>query len=311
MFRLFLLCLFCLASDADEALVVRQKVLMGTFVTLSVDRKHKELIEPSFTLLQNIEKSLSSFDKNSPISKLNQNKSAKLDAFSYEALQLSRDFYRETDGYFNIAIGKITKDIYRFGEDERVAGKEELQEASVDINGLRFSRYGATLKRGVKIDLGGMGKGYGVDKTVAFLQAHSVQKAIVALSGDIRCIGRCKIAINNPLNAQTPLALFSIEDSGVTTSGNYNRYIQTKEYNHLINPKTKHSEVNFISVTLISKQLSSARLDAYATAVSVMPPKKACHFLDSKKLGYIILQADKKLLLSSNIADYAQELKLK
>ncbi len=310
MFRLFLVLLSYLVLEADEGVITRQKVLMGTFVTLCVESAHKELIEPSFEILGNIDKSLSSFDKNSPIYKLNHNKSAKLDSYSYEAFQLSLEYYKQTDGYFNIAIGKITKDLYRFGQDERIATKKELKAASTNMNEFEFSRDKAIITGDIKVDFGGMGKGYGVDKTIAFLKKHKVQKVIVALSGDIYCIGNCKIAVNNPLCEDMPLATFTLKNSGVSTSGNYNRYVKEKKYNHLINPKTKESASNFLSVTLISK-LPSATLDAYATAVSVMPKNKAYTFLDLQPLAYIILESNKSLHISQNINDYVDNLKCK
>jgi thiamine biosynthesis lipoprotein len=297
-------------SHADAALVTRQKVLMGTFVSISIDAEHKALISPAFYILKNIDASLSSFNANSPIYKLNHQKSARLNRYSYEALKLSLEYYKETDGYFDIAVGKITKDLYRFGLDERVASQEALKKASTDIHGLLFNKEEAIITDNIKIDLGGMGKGYGVDKLTAFLNSHDVVNAVIALSGDIRCIGACNIAVNNPLRAQGTLASFSMTNSGVSTSGNYNRYVKDVKHNHLINPKNKTSQKNFISVTLISK-LPSATLDAYATAVSVMSEAKAYAFLDAKKIAYIILQTDKKLVVSKNIQNYVSHLKFK
>ena len=311
MFRFFWLVALSLLVEADEGLVSRQKVVMGTFVTISVDKPHKSLIEPAFSLLKKIDDSLSSFNENSPIYKLNKSKSAQLNFYSSEALKLSLAYYTQTHGYFDIAIGKITEDLYRFGKDERVARKKELDLASTDIKGLHLYKNRAFLSDNIKIDLGGMGKGYGVDKLKDFLHKHNVVKAIIALSGDIRCIGECSIAVNNPLQQESSLATFVMKNSGVSTSGNYNRYIQDKKYNHLINPETKASEKNFISVTLISNTLSSSKLDAYATAVSVMPLQKAYKFLQKQSLAYIILQADKKIVLSPNLRDYVSDLKLK
>lgn len=305
---LLIACLF-LTCNADISLTQRSKVLMGTFVSISVDNQHKTLIKPSFDILQGIENSLSSYKTVSPIAKLNKKKKAELDEYSYEALCFSLKYYQQTDGYFDIAVGKITKDLYRFGENERIVSKKELQKSSTSILGLKFDKHSAYLDKDTKIDLGGMGKGFGVDKVSTFLAKHKVKKAIIALSGDIRCIGTCKIAVNNPLHVNTTLASFSMQNSGVSTSGNYNRYIKSKKYNHLINPKTKQSEQKFLSVTLVSN-LPSATLDAYATAASVMPLKKAYKFLNKQALGYIILQADKKLIVSSNIIQYVTDLKL-
>ncbi|ADN09081.1 FAD:protein FMN transferase [Sulfurimonas autotrophica] len=306
---LLIACLF-LTCNADIQMTQRSKVMMGTFVSVSVERGHKELIKQSFEIIKGVESSLSSYKKTSPIAKLNKNKEADLDAYSYESLKLSLQYYNETGGYFDIAVGKITKDLYHFGEKERVASSKELQKSSTSIGGLVFDKSTAYINNTIKIDLGGMGKGFGVDKVSAFLVKNSVKKAVIALSGDIRCIGTCKIAVNNPLDANQPLALFTMNNSGVSTSGNYNRYIKSPKYNHLINPKTKQSEQNFFSVTLVSN-LPSATLDAYATAVSVMPVKKAYAFLNSQPLAYIILQADKKLIVSQNIIHYISDLKLK
>jgi thiamine biosynthesis lipoprotein len=101
-----------------------------------------------------------------------------------------------------------------------------------------------------------------------------------------------------------------MKDCGVSTSGNYNRYVKSKQHNHLINPKTKSSEQNFISVTLIAT-IPSATLDAYATAISVMPLSKAYAFLEKHDIAYIILQTNNKLIVSQNIYQYVKELELK
>ncbi|MBA1432873.1 MAG: FAD:protein FMN transferase [Epsilonproteobacteria bacterium] len=309
MSRLFALLVLFMALQLQAELATRQKVAMGTFVSISVDKEHRKLVLPAFKLLKEIESSISSYDENSPIYKLNQNKSVKFDAYSYEALRLSEDYYQNTDGYFDIAVGSITKDLYRFGEDERIASEASLQKASTSLSGLLFDDKEAIITDTIKIDLGGMGKGYGVDKISHFFVKQGVKSAVIALSGDIRCIGVCKIAVNDPLEEQSVLATFTMRKSAVSTSGNYNRYVGDVSHNHLIDPKKKVSERNFISVTLISK-LPSATLDAYATAVSVMPKKKAYAFLAKQKLAYIILESHKKLIVSENIGDYVQDLKL-
>jgi len=310
MYKFLLITCMLFTCNADTQMIQRSKVLMGTFVSISVDKHHKELLQPSFDIVKRIEDSLSSYKETSPIYQLNQKKNACLDKYSYEALKHALEYYKQTNGYFNIAIGKITKDLYRFGKKERIVPQSELEKSCTSIKGLTFNKYKAFLKNDTKIDLGGMGKGFAVDKVSRFLEHNKVKKAIIALSGDIRCIGSCKINVYNPLDAEHPLAVFIMHNSGVSTSGNYNRYVKTSKYNHLINPKTKRSEQKFISITLVST-LPSVTLDAYATAASVMPMQKAYKFLNTQKLGYIILQADKKLILSENITEYADLLKTK
>ena len=94
---------------------------------------------------------------------------------------------------------------------------------------------------------------------------------------------------------------------GITTSGIYNRFVASTKNNHLINPKLKKSQTKFVSITLIG-ELNSSELDAYATASSVMPLKKAYEFLDSLEIAYIVLQSDGELKISSNISKYTTDL---
>jgi thiamine biosynthesis lipoprotein len=285
----------------------RQKVIMGTFVSLSVDEKDKAFLQPAFRIIKEIDASLSSYKKNSVIYKLNQNKQAKLDVYSYEALGLAKKYFKDTKGYFNAAIGHITKDLYRFGLDERDVSKAALEKSYTNLNDLHFDKNKANISQDMKIDLGGMGKGFAVDKVYDFLKSTKVDKAVIALSGDIRCRGECKIDVKNPLKEGSVLASFTMNESGVSTSGNYNRYINTPKTNHLINPKSKMPQQGFISVTLISK-LPSATLDAYATAVSTMPQKEALIFLQKQKLTYILLTTKEELFVSKNIDKFVENL---
>lgn len=308
MYRLFVVLCIVVTCNTYAQMLQRTKVLMGTFVSIAVDKEHKSLLQPSFDIIEAVDASLSSYKENSPISTLNRFKKADLDPYSLEAVKLSLGYYKQTDGYFDIAIGKITKDLYRFGVNERVVATKELESSSTSLEAVTLQNNRAQIKGDVKIDLGGMGKGFGVDKVNEFLKQNNVKKAIIALSGDIRCIGECSINVKNPLSEKTPLASFTLCDSGVTTSGTYNRYIKSQKYNHLINPKTKHSQQEFLSITLIST-LASATLDAYATAVSVMPKQEAYTFLNSHDLAYIVLQTDQKLVVSENISEYVSDFK--
>ena len=295
-----------LSAFAQE--LTRTKVIMGTFVSLTLPAQEKHYIKPAFDIIKAVDNSLSSFKNISPIYKLNQTKHAKLNAFTFEALRLSSKYYIQTDGYFNIAIGSITKDLYRFGADERVPEASTLKESDVSFSGLTFSEKEAKISSNIKIDLGGMGKGFAVDKVVQYLQEKDVKNAKVAASGDIRCLGLCKIEINNPFGKQA-LASFKTKqlNIGISTSGNYEHFVKNIENNHLINPKTKHSQHNFTSITLISA-LPSSDLDAYATAVSVMPKQKAFEFLKSLDAAFIVLDNKKRLYVSENIDEFVEDL---
>ena len=296
--------LLALAFTLNGGMITRTKVVMGTFATLNLQEEDKHHLKAVYTLLERVEKSLSSYDKTSPIYRLNRDRKAHINLYTYEALSLSKKYYQETGAYFNIAIGSITKDLYRFGEDEKVPESWELNASDTSFSALKFDEHSTTLGQGVKIDLGGMGKGFGVDRAVEYLHINGVTSGSVALSGDIRCLDICKIDVRNPFSEESLVSFYTTKaDVGISTSGNYNRYVEDTQNNHLINPKTKQPETNFISITLIST-LSNSDLDAYATAASVMPRTLAYKFLESMNLSYVILESDRSLHISENIAEF-------
>ncbi|MDQ1268442.1 MAG: FAD:protein transferase [Campylobacterota bacterium] len=282
---------------------------MSTFVTISLDEKNAYLISDGFDIVKNIEMSLSSYNPKARIYLLNKNLHAELDDYAYEALSLSKKYYAATDGYFDITVGSITKDLYGFGESERVATPLELQDAKVAFNALRFNEKEAFIDKGIKVDLGGMGKGFAADKVAEYFRSKGASEVVISLSGDIRCLSVCKMDVQNPFVEDEKMLSFESTNSdlGITTSGNYNRYVESTKNNHLIDPKAKKPQTSFISITLIG-ELSSSDLDAYATAASVMPAKKAYAFLDALGVGYIIMQSDEEIVISKNIAKYAKNL---
>ena len=153
-----------------------------------------------------------------------------------------------------------------------------------------------------------MGKGFAVDKVAQFFRSKGVVDAVISASGDIRCLSTCSLHVQDPFSDK-PLVVFetSKKDFGITTSGNYNRYVDSTKNNHLINPKQKRSQTKFISITLVG-DMPSSDLDAYATASSVMPTNKAYRFLESLGVGYIVLESEGELVVSDNLSEYTKNL---
>lgn len=286
--------------------------MMGTYVTVSLEQDKLELSKAVFERLKKVEMALSSYDKNAEIYILNHEHETEISVDTYEALSLSRSYYEKTNGYFDITIGSITKGLFHFGEDERIPTPKELLEAKVDFKGLHFTRDRAWTEEGVKVDLGGMGKGFGVDKAVQLLKEQGMSRGVVALSGDIFCLHACEMSIQDPFT-DSILARFTMaqENTAISTSGNYRRYVQSSDYNHLINPKTRASQNTFASITLISDCYSNSDLDAYATAASVMPKHEAFVFLNFfRGLGYLVVTNDKKMVMNEGFKTLTKGLEI-
>jgi thiamine biosynthesis lipoprotein len=289
------------AVTAGETLLTRTQMHMGTLVSISLPQKEIAHSEKAYALIHEIEMALSSYAAAAEVYRLNHGEELTASPYLQEAIDLSRRFYRESEGYFDITVGSITKKGFRFGEDERVPGEEELDASTVDIDGIIAHGSKMSLEPGVVIDLGGMGKGYAVDKAAEYLMAENVQEAIIAASGDIRCLDICRIDIQNPFK-EGVAGSFTTRHKGmaISTSGNYRRYVTSTKHNHLIDPIKKRSQQHFASITLVAA-LPNSDLDAYATAASVMPMEKAVGFLTQRGVDYIMITTAKEVVMSETI----------
>jgi len=291
--RLLLFSLFPTLILSTE-LQTRTQALMGTFVHITLSTQYNPQISQSFTLIKEIEHSLSSYASKALVYRLNIEHQVPYDNYLAEALQLSKAYYQDTHGYFDITIGSISKKLYHFGEENSsVPNKKALQQAKLNIEAIEINATTITTKQDITIDLGGMGKGYTVDKVANFLEEQNITKGIVALSGDIRCLDVCSFELQSPYSEQTFASLTSkIPQLSISTSGTYRRYINSKENHHLINPKTAKQGRAFVSVSLFT-HANNAKIDAYATAISVMPLDVALTFLkEHDEIGYILVKSD-------------------
>jgi len=266
----------------------RTQVIMGTFCTISLERDDK--IQDGFEFLKVQESVLSSYKKEALVYRLNHEKSTPLNLILKEILQLSKEYHKQTNGYFDITIGSITKELYHFGEDEQLADKKKVQDAVVDIDKIYIQKDKIKIDKNITLDLGGIAKGYSVDKLSSYYQDQGIKKGKIALSGDIRCFERCEILVESPFDEYPFVSLHSkIDNFSISTSGTYRRFVKNQKNHHLLNPKTKQQGIDFSSVTILTQE-NNTLCDVYATAVSVMDLKKALEFLDkNNQIGYVLV----------------------
>lgn len=277
---------------------------MATFVTIKLPKEQSNLYDALFEKVAFLESKFSTYQEDAELFLLNHHGSSKtISKELKDILLLSQKIYQETYGYFNISIGTLTKDLYKFGtKDAQIPSKKAIKRSKIVKKPFELTSKSIKLRDGVKLDLGGMAKGYTVDKLRMMLEEKNVQDFTISLSGDIYCKGSCEIAIQSPFEKDKFLTTLKVKDSAVSTSGNYERYIKNKKYNHLINPKTKQSQQEIASITLVSKTVSNVRLDAYTTALAVMPKKSREKFLlEHPSIDYVIVFNDKKQVSRLNI----------
>lgn len=277
--------------------IQRTQLQMGTFGTISLKEEFQHEIGQGFKLLKEIELSLSSYDKKALLYKLNKNKKVKANNYLIESIHRSQEFYIKSNGFFDISIGSVTKKLYNFGENEKIPSQEALRTANTNIAGIHIKDNFISLDKNITLDLGGIGKGYGVDKVANYYREQNISHGIVALSGDIQVLHPTSVYLDSPFQEKTFAELQILQaNTSISTSGTYRRYVKSQKHHHLINPKTKQQGKSFVSITLITKQ-NNTLIDAMATAVGVMPMKEALDFLLSNpQIGYVLVQGNGNIL---------------
>jgi thiamine biosynthesis lipoprotein len=190
-------------------------------------------------------------------------------------------------------------DLFHAAEKEQAAPSEEqIAEAKskVGFEKLKLDGQNKTVQfalDGMRLDLGGIAKGYAVDKAIEAMQRCGAIGAMVDIGGDIRCFGapprgrdHWLIGLQDP-NAATDgvgggeLALtLRVTNAAVATSGDYQQFvlIEGKRRSHIMNRKTGTSAEGLSSVTIIAHNATDA--DALATSVSVMSAEKGLALIE-------------------------------
>ena len=288
--KILLLFLYAVSLFAIE----RTTMLMGTYVT--IDAPTFEQTQKAFEIVKKIENSLSTFKKDSLVYKLNEKKCVKPDRYLYDIIKKSLFINEISQGYFNVAIGRITKDFYRFGAKQRVP-KNSLKNVSVDLR-ISLSNDKVCIPKDIKLDFGGIAKGYAVDKVAAYFRKLHLKHALIALSGDVRCFGRCHIAIESPFGPGIIAVIYNDKEKelAVSTSGIYRRYVKDTKNNHIINPYTKKPQSKIVSLTLFGTR-PNYFYDAMATAIVAMGFDEALRYLKKTGMAFILVTSDGHLYI--------------
>lgn len=304
----------------------RTKVLMGTYATITYPKDFEQDVVQAFARIEELETLLSVYREDSQVSRLNRMKSL-ADAHPDLIRLLNRSLMIsvETDGYFDVTVGTLVEDVYHLDDDEERAKWKKLglpppppppHEMEDALKKVNFKAVVVKDKEVYfdnldgKIDFGGIGKGFAVDEAAEGLIAKGMDQGRVALSGDIRCMAACFVAIENPNNLDVPLATFWSRKGNlsISTSGGYGRYMGTPKVNHLLDPYTGHPSVTLVSATLVTWG-DNTLIDGLATAVAVMPWLKLEPILSKfENVGYILFPAEGKPIVSANFQEFAEDL---
>ena len=247
--------------------------------------------------LDEVNASLSIFDENSTISKINQNITDTIDERVRYVFNLATQVSQATDGAFDITVGPLVN-LWGFGFKNRGNVKDEQIDSLLPLVGYKKYRLEgkAVVKDNVDMvfDCGAVAKGYGVDCVANVLEQHGITDYMVEIGGEVVAKGHkdngqswligISAPSENAVENQEIEAKITLNNQAVATSGNYLNYYEKdgKRYAHTIDPKTgRPVQHSLLSATVVAKNCATA--DAYATSFMVMGAEKAKQVLAKHK----------------------------
>ncbi|MBR0397321.1 MAG: FAD:protein FMN transferase [Eubacterium sp.] len=325
-------------SDAENyELLTREVFAMDTYMTFSAYGEDAEaaLDEAEEEILR-LDQLLAAESEDSEVAKLNQNGGGQLSDDTAYLIERSIALNQETDGAFEITVYPVkqawgfTDENYRIPSDEELAellplvGSEQLE---LDAE----NKTVAYQKDGMKIDLGGITKGYASSRLTDIFMKHDVQ-GMINLGGNVQVYGPkpdgsdWRVAIQAPERTEENtlpwlsqaasgsaslagldyIGVLETNSQAVITSGGYERYFEKDGvyYHHIIDPKTGYpSDADLVSVTIVSEDGTLA--DGLSTSMFVLGLDKASEIwrAHSDEFDMILMDTDGNLYVTEGIKD--------
>jgi len=278
------------ASTRRPHKIERTTQVMGTLASITIwsddDDAAAAAIDAAFTELHRIETLMTSWTDDSVVARINTaagtRRGATVDDETLQVLHKALAISKLTDGAFDVTIG-VFHDLWKFGSNQT----GEIPSAAAIAERVRLVDYRAVridarrhrvrlARKGMAITLGGIAKGYAVDRAATLLRTKSFHDFIIQAGGDLYVAGRKGdkpwiVGIRDPRGSRsTPFVVTAIEDRTFSTSGDYERafVINGVRYHHILDPATGRPARRSRSVTVMTRDALTA--DALSTALFVL-----------------------------------------
>ena len=277
------------------------------------------LIDDAFAEIDRIEQLMSTYIESSRISQINRAAAEHPVAAGrelYELIETAQRFSKLTRGAFDITYESVGQ-YYDFRERRRP--DEAAIEAAlpkVDYQHIELNAEGHTvrfLEPGVKINLGGIAKGYTVERVARQLSSAGIRHGMVNAGGDTRLIGARRdepwvVGVQNPRDDEAVAVRLPLVDEAISTSGDYERFFEEggRRYHHIVSPATGRPVGTVRSATVIGPD--AVTTDALSTAVFVLGPKAGIELIESLDgIDAVIIDRQQRMHFSDGLADPAAQ----
>ena len=308
------------ACYSSGIMVKRSQMLMGTLVWVSAvapyESDAQKAAAAGLAEIRRIEQVLSTWIPESELSRVNAAAGRKSITVSQETIQIlerSLEMNRLTEGNFNIAIGPAVE-AWNVSGEGRIPSQQELDEVRplTNLANLHINRTAQTVYlavSGMRVDIGGIGKGYAADLATEVMQKAGATGGVVAISGDIKTFGQMQEGKRFQFGIQHPgkppghlLARLELENEAVSTAGDYERFFERDgvRYHHILDPQTLQPARLSQSVTIVATKGVVA--DGLDTGIFVMGPDKGMALIESLPgVEGVIVGQDGTVFVSSGL----------
>jgi len=265
--------------------------------------------------MRRIDRAMSPYIKSSELAMINRTAASRAVHLSREMLRLvqqSIKISKFTQGAFDISFSSVGY-LYNYRRHiEPDPATIERAKKLIDYRSIVIDQQHSTIRflhPGMRIDLGGIAKGYAVDQSIAILRKLGVTEALVTAGGDSFALGNnggklWRVGIKHPRISNELVTVVPLEDAAISTSGDYERFFIDAAGNrvhHIINPLTGRSAKLVQSATIIANNSTFA--DALSTSVFILGPKRGMALVESLSgVSAIIVDAHGKLYYSKDLA---------
>ncbi len=273
--------------------VTFQTRCMGTVASLQIVTTDSSAVADvayqSLVSLHFVDSLMSNWTDTSEIARINRKAGSQSVTVHPEVglvLGIAQTVSSESHGAFDITVEPLVRLWGFIGGSPRVPSQQEIDATLARIGHDQFSfnpqsREVRFLHPELKIDFGGIAKGYGVDRSASILRQANVPNALIDLSGNMTAFGNAPgkrgwlVGIRDPESKAEHVATVRLHDQSIATSGGYEQFVADngKHYGHILDPRTGWSAEGIASVTVVSATASLC--DAWATALYVMGPEDA------------------------------------
>ncbi|MGQ8335883.1 FAD:protein FMN transferase [Sunxiuqinia sp. A32] len=294
---ILILSIFLASCNPTKSYVSNQGAIYGTIYHLTYESPNGKDVQDEIEVeMQKLNSSLSTYDPEAVISKVNKNEEVVLDDYFLTVFNRAMEISEITNGAFDITVAPMVN-VWGFGFKNKEQVTQELIDSLKTITGYKkiHLKDGKVVKDhpNTMLDCSAIAKGYACDVVANFLREKGCENYMVEIGGEVVAYGEnakgkaWSIGISNPkddefLVNQSLKAVVKLPSKALATSGNYrNFYVEDgKKYAHTIDPKTGYPvQHSLLSSTVLADNCMTA--DAYATAFMVMGLEKSIELANS------------------------------